>query len=400
MAVGPEIVAAVARRLAEHAGLELPAWVIEARVSQRVAALDVEPSSYVALIGSARGESELDELIETVRVGESRLFRHRSQITALIDTVIPIWRASGRKSFRIWSAGCAAGEEPYTLAAVLAAELPGAAISIIAHDVSSDAVEAARSGTYPVAAWNEIPDEWRDAFELRGDRVHVVPDIAAMVRFERGNLADPRLSAPRGCDLVWCRNVLIYFTPAARRRVIDRLVGATLPGGFVFVGYSESLRDVVELDAVRAGEAVYYVRRDGPPRRPSDPPPSRATPAMGIAIPRTKTPGVLVVHGVTRTPPADLVVVAKPVGENILALRGQPDSREVTAELTTRLAIVGLERLVIDLDGTTMIDDTLAPILRRARAAALAAGVELALHATKTGARRWLSRHDLDGDSR
>ncbi|MBA2541037.1 MAG: hypothetical protein H0V17_15465 [Deltaproteobacteria bacterium] len=416
MDIAPEIIAGISRRLAQHAGLELPAWVVEARAAARIAALDIAPVAYVELIGTMRGAAELDELIEAVRVGESRLFRHRSQIQALIDFVVPALRAKGRRAVRVWSAGCAAGEEPYTLAAVLAHALPGVAITIVGTDVSADALDAAKRARYPANAWNDIPDDWRGAFRRDADGVGVAPEIAALVRFERANLAaqlEPR--AVTGCDVVWCRNVLIYFTPVARKLVIDRLVAALSPGGFLFVGYSESLRDIAELEAKRAGEAVYYVRRDpdkvsdprmtppaGLPRMPTGEhaPVRRQTPAAGIAIPRTMTPGMLVVHGVSRTPSAGIPVDASQpprlTTQDELVLRGTPTAREVTAALMTRLATPGLARLTVDLDVAELLDDDLAPVLRRARAAARAASVDLVIRATRTGARRWLTRHELD----
>lgn len=378
MPLPADIVAAVASRLAASAGLELPAWVVETRSAARMAALELDPAGYVALIRSARGAAELDELIEAVRVGESRLFRHRAQIAALVEAVAPALRADGRRTVRVWSAGCAAGQEPYTLAAVLARCLPGCAISIVATDVSADALEVARGASYPAAALGDVPAEWREAFVAEGDRIRVRPDLAALVRFERANLVDG--FAPRQCDLVWCRNVLIYFTPPARRIAIRRLIAATSPGGFLFVGYSESLRDVAELDAVRAGEVVYYVRRE-------------ADRAAGVAA-----AGARPVEPVDddRTPPP-MMIPAAPPPEDVLALRGHPDTRTLTADLAARLGLAGLVRLVVDLDGAELLGDDLAPVLRRARAAAAAAGVELVLRTTRAGARRWLARHALEG---
>ena len=265
----PDAIAAIARCLAERAGLELPAWVIEARASARITAIGCAPAEYAALIDSGRGAGELATLIEAVRVGESRLFRHRPQIEVLAGVVAPALRARGRRAIRVWSAGCAAGEEPYTLAIVLSRALPDCALSIAATDVSGEALARARAASYPRTALDHVPERYRDAFIDDGAEIRVAPDIAARVRFERANLTtDP---APRDCDLVWCRNVLIYFTAEARRKAIERLVAATVPGGFVFVGYSESLRDVGELDALRASDTVYYVRRSEPAPRARPP---------------------------------------------------------------------------------------------------------------------------------
>jgi len=372
------MVTKISQRLAERAGFELPAWIVEARATSRIAALDITPDEYLALIASPRGNAELEELIEAVRVGESRLFRHRSQITALVEHVVPTWR--GKRAIRVWSAGCSTGEEPYTLAAVLQKALPSCTIAILATDVSANALAIAEAGRYPKTALADVPDSWRDAFLVEGEMLRVRPEIAALVSFERANLVDS--TNVRGCDLVWCRNVLIYFTDAARRRVIDRLIAATAPGGCVFVGYSETLRDVAELEPVRAGEAVYYVRASSRTSAPQPvaprltPPPYRPEPT-----------------------PAPIQIPPSAQAEDVYALRGHPTPREVTAELTARLAIAGLERLVIDLDAADLLADELAPVLRRARAAARAAHVDIVLRTTRSGTRRWLARHGLDEEN-
>jgi len=380
VALAPEILAAIAKRLADHAGLELPLWVVEARATTRIALAGVSPEQYIELIGTARGAGELAELIEAVRVGESRLFRHRSQVAVLADTIAHALR--GKKSVRVWSAGCAAGEEPYTLAIVLSRALT-CPVSIVATDVSAHALDRARAAVYPRAALDHVPAVYRDAFDVDDAVIRVRPEITELVDFAQANLIDG--VAPRGCDLVWCRNVLIYFTPEARRRVIDRLVAATLPGGFVFVGYSESLRDIPELERVRANETVYYVRRTTAPDL------SRRTPTP-IAVPVVRRAMVP-----DRTPPP--ITHPPPPAEDVLVIAGHPDAARVTAELSGRFSLPGLHRLTIDLDAAEVIGDDLAPVLRRARAAARAAGIELAVHATRAGAKRWLARHRLEEDS-
>lgn len=425
MPVAPDIVQAIARRLAERAGLELPAWVVEARATARIAALALSPADYVDLLASARGAAELDELIEAVRVGETRLFRHRAQIAALQSDIIPALRATTRRTLRVWSAGCAGGEEPYTLAIVLARALADTAIQIqiTATDVSADALAVAEAATYRASALADVPAPYHDDFLVDGDRLRIRPELARLVRFERANLVDG--ATPRACDLVWCRNVLIYFTPDARKRAIDRLVAATNPGGYIFVGYSESLRDHLQLDAVRAGDAVYYVKRDTPRRAGTAP-----SAASSTTLPAQRAPAPTPASGVPQvlptsdsgawafaahTPPPMRIPIAPPdpraareggrdpspaagaAGtDHVLVLRGEPAAREVTAELMARLAIAGLRTLVVDLDAADLLADELVPVFRRARAAAAAAHVALELRATRPGPRRWLARHGLE----
>ena len=371
MALAPDIVEAVARRLAVHAGLELPAWVVEARASARMQRLGVTAPAYVELIGAARGAAELDELLECVRVGETRLFRHRQQIDALAQVLAP--RLREHHDVRVWSAGCAAGEEAYTLAAILRRAVPHGALSILATDMSEHALEVARAGRYPAAAIAHVPEAYRDDFVVEGGELVVRPELGRLVRFERANLIEPPPES--GFELVWVRNVLIYFTDEARKQALAHVVAATRLGGFVFVGYSESLRDVAELEPMRAGDAVYYVRVG-----------KRAAP---------RTPPVGVAHAVAAPPVWREPTQPRIIAFEVYRVTGAPDPARLTSELSQRLAVSHL-RLVVDLDGAELLADELAPVFRRAIAAAHAANVELELRATKPGTRRWLARHRLE----
>ena len=413
MALAADVVAAIARRLAEHAGLELPGWVIDARAAARIAAVGCSPEDYVALIGSARGTRELAALIEAVRVGESRLFRHQAQIDALASAFVPAMRARPSRLVRVWSAGCAAGEEPYTLAIVLSRALPDHTIRIHATDVSAEAIARAKTARYPRAVLDHVPAAYHDCFIRDGDQMRVVPDIAALVDFERLNLIDP--APPRPYQLVWCRNVLIYFTAAARRAAIDTLVRATERDGLLFVGYSESLRDVDGLEARTAGDTVYYVRtdasasprnepaagREGRHRPPAALPASLADRRSGPNLASgDRTPPPVLSADRTLTPVASLDLARDraaarrdPLPRSTVVLRGQPTAAELTAHISARLAQPHLESLTIDIDGAELLDDNLVRVLRRARAAAWTAGVAFGVRATRPGAVRWLNRH-------
>ncbi|MEZ4294029.1 MAG: CheR family methyltransferase [Polyangiaceae bacterium] len=267
MAIERDILDGLTKCLHAHAGFDLPTWVVESRSLARSRALSLTPEAYLDLLRSPEGETELRALVEAVRVGETRFFRHRPHVHSLLEVVIPSWRARGLTTPRVWSAGCATGEEAYTLALVLARALPRPAFkpSILATDVSEEALVTARGATYPGDAIGSVPDQWRGGVLFDREAMRVRPEVAALVTFERQNLADT--VSPRGFDLVWCRNVLIYFGPAARRRALEKLVFALNPGGFLFVGYSETLRDVPGLTAVKHGDQVLWqkpVSIDGP----------------------------------------------------------------------------------------------------------------------------------------
>lgn len=339
--------------------------MVEARARHRMKKTGREPADYVERLD----DEELDELLECVRVGETRLFRHRQQIEVVEQVIAPALR--GRRELRVWSAGCAAGEEAYTLAAVLSRALPDARLDVLATDVSADALENAARAEYPATAIAHVPEAYREDFVVDGDLLRVRPELARVVRFERANLID---DAPaEACDLVWCRNVLIYFTPEARKRAIEHVVGATRMGGYVFVGYSESLRGVAELEPVRSGDAIYYQRTEK--RQALRTPPLGMPAAVPMNVWREPTQPRIYAYDVHR-------------------VVGSPTAAALTAGLSQALAAQHL-RLVVDLDGAELLADELAPVFRRAIAAANAANVELDLRATKPGVKRWLARHKL-----
>ncbi|HWM86517.1 MAG TPA: CheR family methyltransferase [Kofleriaceae bacterium] len=392
------------------AGLRPPAWVLEARLVRRIDALGLDrPELYAELIESPDGGRELELLIESLRVGETRFFRHRAHVQAMTEVVMPaLLRARASGPVRAWSAGCATGEEPYTLAVLLARGLtaPAYQVSVLATDISREALAVARAGVYPAAALEQVPADLLRAFEPAGDgRVRVAGGCADLVKFTHHNLAEGEY--PRQMDLIWCRNVLIYFSPDARRQVVLRLIASLAPGGFLFVGYAESLRDFDALEAVRTPDAVLYRRpllgapgaqlrahsEAGARRAPSAPlePSGESRPRA-----RARTDSSMPPERPKRWSPSRSSGArpfdALQVEEAVIELRGRYDDGARLARELGAVLSGSYGRVIIDLDGAAYLDEAAGQVLRRACSAARAAGVEVSLVAERQSTRRWLSR--------
>ena len=242
--------------LASFAGIDPPAWALEARVRERAASLSLTPDEYVGRV--VEDEAELVRLVELLRVGETRFFRHRAQLEALQKRVLPSLGAP----IAAWSAGCATGEEAWTLAMLLSER--GLPFSLLATDLSTPALARARDGRYPAAAvTRDVPAPLvKSYFRVLGDERVLNDRLRGLVTFQTLNLLGA--SYPRELDLILCRNVLIYFDEARREEVVSRLVRALKPGGWLLVGYSETLRDCAELEG-EAG-ALYRKRESAAPR--------------------------------------------------------------------------------------------------------------------------------------
>ncbi len=383
----PSVLSRIEGALRRGAGLELPSWVVEARVRRRMSALGVGVDAYAALLEDDRGQGELGALIEAVRVGETRFFRHEKQLEAIAQHIVPAWKARGKRSPRSWSAGCATGEEAYSLALVLAKEMPAPdfAPAVLGTDVSADAIAFAQAGVYGKRCLGHVPARYRDGFAVEGEEATVVPSIRARVRFAEHNLADD--DAPRGFDLVLCRNVLIYFGAAERARAIEKLLAALDVGGYLFVGHSESLRDVTGLEHVRAGAHTLF--RKAGAEKPKPPPAHPPRPARMTRPPSSGRRG--------GGPPRALE--KRPRSESAIRLV-ESDERGLADRIAEALGAPGLTSLVVDLDAVPVLTDAVVPILRRASAAASSAGIEFRLEATRSGTQRWLRRHGLSEDAR
>ncbi len=239
----------------------------------RAARTSCKPAAYIARIHRGWPE-EIGSLAAEITVGETFFLRGLDQLEALTTVIVPACAQRGDRRLRILSAGCATGEEPYSIAIQLREHVPDLAswdVSIRAIDASATALESAKRATYRPWALRETPDRLRARwFARQSERVWTLhPDIRSMVQFEQRNLAaaDPFLFQRQAFDVVLCRNVLMYFAPAVAASILDRIADSLAPGGVLFVGHAENLRGLCDRFEVRTfGSAFGYVAAGSAPR--------------------------------------------------------------------------------------------------------------------------------------
>ncbi|MBE0416554.1 MAG: tetratricopeptide repeat protein [Coriobacteriia bacterium] len=216
----------------------------------------------------AADEGEFRELMNLVTINETSFFRFPGQFKALRTFVIPEIldaRSSAMRSFRVWSAGCSTGEEPYSIAMTLldaGIDSLGHHAEVLGTDVSTDALERAKSGVYSPRALLNVPHEVvKRYFEPTATGHRVVDQVRRVVEFRYQNLIkEPCPTALMGnWDVIFCRNVTIYFRIESTRRVVESLFESLNPGGYLFIGHSESLTGITErFETIEVGGVFLY----------------------------------------------------------------------------------------------------------------------------------------------
>lgn len=241
-------------------------------LSRRVTSRRLSAGAYLAaLVTELEASDELSALARELTVGETYFFRHADQFQAFREVALPE-RLSARavsRSLRFLSAGCASGEEPYSLAILLRERglEPGYEASILGLDLNPESLAKAAAGLYSPWSLRETPPELRDRwFQKEGRDYRLARALREQVRFEQHNLIldAPHLLPPNSLDVVFCRNVLMYFTPEQASGIVERLARALCPGGFLFLGHAETLRGLSHSFHLRhTHNTFYYQRRDG-----------------------------------------------------------------------------------------------------------------------------------------
>jgi chemotaxis protein methyltransferase CheR len=241
--------------------------VLERRLRDRLSALGLKKFSeyYQFLQFSTGGVGELDEAIDLLTTNETYFFREDYQLRAFGNEVLPRLAddAASRRRLSVWSAGCSTGEEVYTLAILIAESglFKNWDVRIYGSDISRRCVAAARRGIYGPSAFRTAPAAFRrDYFVERADGSHVIEPIRELCHFGHLNLMDnERVRVVGRVDAVFCRNVLIYFDQKSRKKVIDMFYERLIPGGYLFLGHSESLLNIsTAFELVHLSEDLIY----------------------------------------------------------------------------------------------------------------------------------------------
>jgi chemotaxis protein methyltransferase CheR len=241
--------------------------VIERRLRDRLAALGLHSFGeyYQLLRFDERGRAELEEAVDLVTINETYFFREAYQLRAFKDEILPALRnaPAPRERLSVWSAGCSTGEEVYSIAIATRESglFQGKTVRIFGSDISRRCVAHARRGVYGPSAFRATSPEQRKRWFLeRPDGAHVCDELRGMCQFGHLNLLDvPRTSVVGRVDVIFCRNVLIYFDDVSRRRVIDMFYDRLLPGGYLLLGHSESLLNLsTAFELVHLREDLVY----------------------------------------------------------------------------------------------------------------------------------------------
>jgi len=227
-------------------------FLLERRLSRRLKLHHLKDfrAYYRLLLYDKQKEEELTAVIELLTVNETFFFRERNQLKAFSDEILPEIRETKRekKRLRIWSAGCSTGEEPYTIAMLILeyGRLQGWDIDILGSDINQRVLAAARRGVYRKNSFRTAEPHFSQKYFTEEDGSFAISeDVKRLVSFSCLNLLDPfKVRFMGQMDVIFCRNVMIYFDHAARKKVVDNFFQNLVEGGYLLLGHAESLMNV------------------------------------------------------------------------------------------------------------------------------------------------------------
>jgi chemotaxis protein methyltransferase CheR len=248
---------------------ETKRYYVERRIMDRMAATSNATFAhyFTYLRGEARGEVE--QLINAFTINETYFYREDHQLECLARDLLPERVGGRRKSqpLRIWSVPCSSGEEPYSIAMWLLENWPQVDtydIEIVGSDIDTQVLEAAATGIYGKRALMRLSPALVEKYfrQLDEHRWQILDDLRQSVQFSRVNIMETSETRPQGrFDVIFCRNVLIYFDEESRRLAAENLFESLLPGGYICLGHTESMSRISPLfEVCRFADAIVYRR--------------------------------------------------------------------------------------------------------------------------------------------
>jgi chemotaxis protein methyltransferase CheR len=229
--------------------------LVISRFSRRLKALKLKSfSDYYNLLISPSGFTEVQNFINSITTNKTDFFREAHHFDFLVSKIIPVLLSKKKRVVKIWSAACSTGEEPYTIAMVMSkhfVEKYNIPVKILATDIDTNVLTVASKGVYDSSIISVLPDEYMKKYFLRGKQdskgLFKIKDmIRQMVTFKQLNFVATEYPITTTFDIIFCRNVIIYFNPETKRRVVNKLYRYLNPGGYIMMGHSETLFDMVD----------------------------------------------------------------------------------------------------------------------------------------------------------
>jgi chemotaxis protein methyltransferase CheR len=240
--------------------------MLEGRLKRRMTMLNLASyGEYCEYLFDGRGHDaeEMVHLIDAVSTNKTDFFRENRHFDLLAAQVLPELTARSTRELLVWSAGCSTGEEPYTLAMVLseyARSHAGFHFRVLATDISTAVLAKAQLGVFSAEAVRPVPGELQRRYFLRSrdrasDRLRVVPELRETIEFRHLNLME-EFGMSEFADVIFCRNVIIYFDRPTQERLFHKFCRQLVSGGYIFVGHSESLHHM-DLPLAPVAPALY-----------------------------------------------------------------------------------------------------------------------------------------------
>lgn len=257
-----------------HCGIRMPATkktMLEARLQKRLRNLGMDSfRAYCDFLLSPEGiKNELVPMIDVVTTNKTDFFREPVHFDFLNKNILVKIGVSGiSRKLRVWSAGCSSGEEPYTLAMILqdfAEKRYGFDFSILATDICTTVLEKAALGIYQIEDVDPVPLELKRKYLLKSrDRskgmVRIAPELRRLVEFRRLNFMDDGFGISEPMDIIFCRNVIIYFDRQTQEKLLNKFCRHLAPGGYLFLGHSETLNGL-DVPLIQVYSTVYKKKK-------------------------------------------------------------------------------------------------------------------------------------------